>query len=73
MANTVYCKPGTKIIEILSPRAVQACTWAVCSERSAEYYLMFAAGTNENAPVLGEDMLVNVKKLMETLDFAGVC
>ena len=73
MANTVYCKPGTKIIEILSPRAVQACTWAVCSERSAEYYLMFAAGTNENAPVLGEDMLVDVKKLMETLDFAGVC
>jgi len=72
MANTVYCHPNAKIIEILSPRAVQACTWAVCSQRGAEYYFMFAQGVNGNDAVLYEDMAVDVTKLTETLNFAGL-
>ena len=72
MANTVYCQPKTKVIEILNPRSVQACTWAVCTQREAEYYFMFAKGTDQSSGELAEDLLVDVEKLTQTLDFADV-
>ena len=72
MANTVYCESGAKIIEILNPRAVQVCTWAICSQRNAEYYFMFAQGVDKNDGVLSEDLSVDIEKLIQTLNLAGI-
>ena len=72
MANIVYCQAGAKIIEILNPRSVQACTWAACSQRQAEYYFMFAQGINSNEGVLSEDLSVDIDKLIQTINLANI-
>ncbi len=73
LANFVYCRPGTKIIEFFNPRCVQSCTWTVCHQQELEYYYLLASGVNPQAHVISEDITLDPDKLLQTLALAGIC
>jgi capsular polysaccharide biosynthesis protein len=65
VANFVYCRPGTVIIEIQNRRAVQTSALAICSERNLEYAYMLGTGVSPESPGLQEDMTVDIEELLE--------
>ena len=72
MANIVYCKPGTKIIEFFNPRCVQTCALSVCSQRNLEYYYLLAKDEDPSKHEISSDISVSVEKMRATLELASI-
>ena len=79
LTNTVFCNPGTKVIEIFSPNYVYPCYWLISNQIGLEYY--YLQGKNPEGFYLHkllypdarlEDIFVNLDELLNILKFAQV-
>jgi len=79
LTNTVFCSPGTKVIEIFSPNYVYHCYWLLSNLVGCEYYYLLG----ETLPGCGlhqliypnsriEDIFVNLDELSRIMKFAGI-
>ena len=72
MSNYAFCKPGAMLFEFLNPRAVQICSWAMCSQRQMQYRYLWAQGVSPAASGLAEDLRVDVGALTAVLQAGGI-
>lgn len=76
LTNTVFCQPGTKIIEFFSPKYVNVCYWALANQVNLDYYYLLGEGQSPPEGVdphlSGEDIFVNVDSLSKVMKAAGV-
>lgn len=74
--NLVFCNPGTTVIEFFSPNYVNVCYWALSNQLDLEYYYLIASGPQlpdfVNPHLYTEDILIDIEKLEDILDLAGV-
>jgi tetratricopeptide (TPR) repeat protein len=79
LTNTVFCSPGTKVIEIFSPNYVYHCYWLISNIVGLDYYYLL--GEVPEGFYLHkllypssriEDIFVNLDKLLNLIKFAGV-
>ena len=70
LTNIMFCEPGTKVIELVSPNYIRHYYWAISQQLNLEHY--YVTGESFNcAPIrelmyqnpLTEDILVNLKSL----------
>lgn len=47
ITNTVFCRAGTKVIELFSPTYVNPCYWTMCSALSMDYYYLIGLPPDE--------------------------
>ncbi len=79
MSNLVFCKPGTKVVEIYSPELVATYFWKLSNQLGLDYYYMLGDGSPgtfeadyEQSWDSREDIRVNVDLLQQTLTLAGI-
>jgi capsular polysaccharide biosynthesis protein len=76
LTNTVFCQPGTKIIEFFSPKYVNVCYWSLANQVNLDYYYLLGEGQNPPEGVdphlSGDDIFVNVDSLSKILKVAGI-
>ncbi|HEV7300600.1 MAG TPA: glycosyltransferase family 61 protein [Tepidisphaeraceae bacterium] len=76
LTNIVFCKPGTKVIEFLSPVAVNVMYWTLCNQVGLEYHYLLAEGERPPEPIdphqNHENMTINLAGLADLLKVAGV-
>ncbi len=83
LTNTVFCNPGTKLIEIFSPDAVSVNYWLIANIIGLEYYYLIAEPLEEyNTPTsipkrnynhpLYEDIVINLDSLLNIMQFSNV-
>ncbi|AFY36227.1 DUF563 domain-containing protein [Calothrix sp. PCC 7507] len=76
LTNLVFCKPGTKVIELLSPKGVSTLFWALGNHVGLDYYYLLGEG--EGLPeetyyhVLSENISINLHSLDKLLQLAGI-
>jgi tetratricopeptide (TPR) repeat protein len=74
LTNLVFCQPGTKVIEIFSPKFYPNCYFVLSNICGLEhYYLMgeFFVNHQTDNPI-HQDILVNVAHLEKLIEIAGV-
>ncbi|HAJ61641.1 MAG TPA: hypothetical protein DCP31_22295 [Cyanobacteria bacterium UBA8543] len=78
LTNSVFCNPGTKIIEIFSPNYVYHCYWLISNIVGLEYYYLLGEVSEgfylhkllyPNSRI--EDIFINLDKLLSLMKFAG--
>lgn len=76
LTNIVFCNPGTRVIEILSPRAVNIMYWTLCSQIDLDYYYLLAEGTvppdHEDRYENSEDLKIDIGALAGLLEVSGI-
>ncbi len=74
LTNLVFCRPGTKVIEIFPPIYVPSCFWTISNLCDLEhYYLIAELFENPTQKYLGhKDMRVDVNSLEKLMNMAGV-
>ena len=76
LANLVFCKPDTKVIELFSPNYVNVMYWRLCNHVELDYY--YVIGEGESAPdyvdvsIKQENMDIDVRQLTDTLSLANL-
>lgn len=81
LSNIVFCRTGTKVIEIFSPEYVNPCYWYIGQECDLDYYYLIGDGDpfREREPgegwfwdgmQCGKDISVDLDRLRKTLDSA---
>jgi capsular polysaccharide biosynthesis protein len=74
LTNTVFCQPGTKLIEFFSPNYVHPLYWDLSNHVGLEYY--YFIGEQQHLPSHynpnADDILINLNSLAETLKIAGI-
>ncbi len=77
LTNIVFCQPGTKIVEILSPHYVYHCYWLISNLVNLDYYYLLGEVPEgfylhqllyPNPRI--EDIFVNLDRLLKMLEFA---
>lgn len=76
LANLVFCKKLTKIIEIFSPNYVNVCFWCLSSQVELDYYYLIGESkslSNNNKQLdISDDIEVDLNKVKNTLDLAAI-
>jgi capsular polysaccharide biosynthesis protein len=79
LSNLVFCRPGTKVIEIFSPELVAGYFWKLSVQLGLDYYYLLGKGTRLTAEPNYEqswdartDIDVDLTSLGETLELATV-
>lgn len=79
LTNTVFCQPGTKIIELFSPHYVYPCYWLISNLLHLDYF--YLTGIMPEGMYLSRlfypdvrlaDMLIDLQQLQAILNLAGV-
>ena len=68
LANTVFCKEGTKILEILSPLYLNACFRKIAAYSDLDYYFLLGEGEISLQEHMNSDITVDMKKLKQSLE-----
>jgi capsular polysaccharide biosynthesis protein len=68
LTNLVFCRPGTSVIEIFSPRYVTACWWALANEVGLDYGYVLGLGKRSGAFRVHEDITVDIPQMLQLLD-----
>jgi capsular polysaccharide biosynthesis protein len=82
LTNTVFCSPGTKVIEIFAPDYVNPCYRKLSSQVGLEYWEFIAERVldidshsqqegGEKTHYVFEDILVNIAALLNMMKLAG--
>lgn len=84
LTNTLFCQPGSQLLEIFSPRYVPDCYWIISNQVGLDYYYLI--GDNGgiyyekyphlrpkpvNCPPRAEDIYVNLDSLVQVMELAG--
>ena len=77
LTNLVFSRPGTTVIEIFTPRYINACYWALSNLVSARYFFVLGKGEKpKDGKVkvfdLLDNIIVDLDALRSTLVFANV-
>lgn len=76
ITNTVFCQPGTKLIEIFSPNYVNVGYWAMLSQIGLDYYYLLGEGQKPpegiDPHLAGDNILVKLESLSKLMTLAGV-
>ncbi len=80
LTNIAFCKPKVKVIEIASPKAINALFWLMsCQLESIQYFYVFAEGeildtTDRDKTKIynNDDMTVNIEELKLALKAADI-
>ena len=75
LTNLVFCSPGTKVIEIFSPKYITNFYWEISNLcRLSHYYLIGENFEDDNSNKIPwkPDIIVNLTKLQKILKFAEV-
>jgi capsular polysaccharide biosynthesis protein len=68
LTNLVFCRPGTSVIEIFSPRYVTACWWALANEVELDYGYVLGLGKRSGGFRVHEDITVDIPQLLRLVD-----
>jgi capsular polysaccharide biosynthesis protein len=68
LSNIVFCGKGTKVLEILSPRYVNACFRKVAAYSELDYYFLFGEGDISLEEDMNSAIVVDIEKLKRTLE-----
>lgn len=76
LTNLVFCEPHTKVVEIISPSAVNVLFWTIASQSNLDYNYFFANGELPKTPseergLNSEDLEVDLQKMKLMLDAIG--
>lgn len=85
LTNTLFCQPGTQLLEIFSPRYVPDCYWIISNQVGLDYYYLIGNnGENYyekhphlrpkpvNCPPRAEDIYVNLDSLVQVMELAAI-
>ena len=75
LTNLVFCSPGTKVIEIFSPKYISSSYWQISNLCNLlHYYLIGENFENDNSGKIPwkPDILVDLNKLQKIIKFAEV-
>ena len=76
LTNLVFCKSGTKVIEIFSPQYVNVCYWSLSNQVGLDYYYLLGQGNHPPEyvdPHVGNvDICVDINGLSDLFQLAGV-
>jgi len=76
LTNIVFCKPGTKVIELLSPHAVNVMYWTLSNQIGLDYYYLIATGERPaefvNAYRNNDNLTIDMEELKGILEMANV-
>lgn len=77
MTNILFCKPGTKVIELFSPGYVNPIYWVLSSHAELDYYYLIGNGRRSSDYVFesarwSEDIEVDIDQLSRLLQLAGL-
>jgi capsular polysaccharide biosynthesis protein len=79
LSNLVFCRPGTKVIEIFSPELVAGYFWKLCNELKLDYYYILGEGPPETQDDSYQqswnaraDIVVDLSSLRQALEMAGL-
>lgn len=68
LTNLVFCRPGTSVIEIFSPRYVTVCWWSLANQVGLNYGYALGLGKGGGAFRVHEDIVVDVPKVLRLFD-----
>jgi capsular polysaccharide biosynthesis protein len=79
LTNTIFCHPGTKVIELVSPHYISHYYWGSSQYLKLEHYFL-AGEAFECYPIrqlmyqnsLTEDILVNLSSLKKMVEVVGL-
>lgn len=74
LTNLVFCHPKTKVIEIFSPLYAPPEYWLLCNAYSLEHYSLIGELSAQQTSQydVGQDILINIEKLANLLNLAGI-
>ncbi|NEP83116.1 MAG: DUF563 domain-containing protein, partial [Okeania sp. SIO3B3] len=75
LTNLVFCSPGTKVIEIFSPKFINSIYWQMSNICGLLHYHLIGQdfeSDNSNKSQWGPDIIVNIKRLLQILELAGI-
>lgn len=73
LTNTVFCQPGTKVIELLSPKGINFPFWSLSNQMELDHYYLLGEGEVLPEPTaLSENIVVNLKSLSQILKLSGI-
>ena len=70
LTNTVFCSPGTRVLELFSPRTTPPCYWILAAHCRLEYQCLVGESipSSEDAANPAEaDILLDIEKLKRAL------
>lgn len=68
LTNLVFCRPGTSVIEIFSPRYVTVCWWSLADQVGLDYGYVLGLGKSGGGFRVHEDIVVDVPQVLRLLD-----
>lgn len=75
LGNLVFCKPGTKVVEMFSPDYVSNYYWHLCNQVDLKHYYLIGGNVtkpNESWWAGSSDFKVDTEKLIWLLNIAGI-
>ncbi len=75
LSNLIFCKPGTKVLEIFSPNLVYPVYWYISNILDLEYGYLIGEGNEikdfpeKNLVFCSENIYVNINKLKAILEY----
>nr|WP_285854233.1 glycosyltransferase family 61 protein [Paenibacillus elgii] len=70
LTNLVFCKPGTKVIELFNPYYMPSYYWMISNHIHLNYFYLVNEAEQLNSA--SSDYKVNIDKLLETIQYAGL-
>jgi capsular polysaccharide biosynthesis protein len=68
LTNLVFCRPGTSVIEIFSPRYVTTCWYALANELRLDYGYVLGLGKRGGGHRVHENIMVDIPQVLRLLD-----
>jgi capsular polysaccharide biosynthesis protein len=74
LANLVFCKPGTKVIEVFNPSYAFPCYWNISKNCGLDYYYLLGERRMRSPHSWpgGEDINIKMSALDQTLKLASI-
>ena len=72
LSNLIWCKAGTKVLEIFSPNYVNVCFWAIAEQVGLDYFYLIGDGEKPSEgfdpQMFQENISVSLPKLSRSLE-----